>query len=63
VLKDQVSQRGNLPILGEGELALVWSYKNFNGPVSIAAPPASQVQVGTAAAALSPGLILSQAAR
>jgi hypothetical protein len=63
VLKDQVSQRGNLPILGEGELALVWTYKNFNGPVSIAAPPASQVQVGTAASATSPGLILSQAAR
>jgi hypothetical protein len=63
VLKDQVSQRGSFPMLGEGELALVWTYSNFNGPVSIAAPPANQVQIGSAASATSPGLLLSQAAR
>jgi hypothetical protein len=63
VVKDQVSQRGSFDMLGEGELAMVWTYSNFNGPVSIAAPPASQVQMGAAASALSPGPILSRAAR
>ncbi len=46
VLKDQVSNRGNFP-MGEGELAFIWTYRDFNTAISVAPPPAESVSTAS----------------
>lgn len=58
VLKDQVSQRGSFP-MGNGELALIWTYKDFNGPIAVSPPPSESVRAASSAAMrVSPGALL-----
>lgn len=47
VLKDQSSSRGSFP-MGEGELAGIVTYKDFNSPIVVAPPPAESVRVADA---------------
>lgn len=47
VLKDQASSRGSFP-MGEGELAGIWAYKDFNSPITVTPPPAESVRAAGA---------------
>lgn len=44
MVKDQGSYRGTLPQLGTGELQLIFGYSDYNAPITVSPPPASQVQ-------------------
>lgn len=44
VLKDQLSARGSSAGLGDGELANIWLYSDFDAPITVSPPAADQVQ-------------------
>jgi hypothetical protein len=44
VVKTQFSRRGLIDGFGQGELAAVWVFSDFNTPLDVAPPPMEQVQ-------------------
>lgn len=44
MIKDQASGRGTIANLGTGELQAIWGYGDFNVPITVSPPLASQIR-------------------